>query len=66
MTLEILNFGVHCLARTIQNLLKIRYPDNCSVYVAKKHGRRDLQKTFPCSLIPGYDQSNAPKEMLSN
>ena len=59
MTLEILNFGVHCFART-RNLFQIRYPDNYSVYVAKKHGRRDLKKKFACSLISGYDQSNAP------
>ena len=48
MTLEILNFGVHCFART-RNLLEIRYPD-----------KRDLQKNIACSLIPGYDQSNEP------
>ena len=45
MTLETLNFGVHCFART-RNLLERRCPYNCNVYVAKKHGRKDLQQNI--------------------
>ena len=59
MTLEILNFGVHCFART-RNLLEIRYPDNCSVYLAKKHGRKDLQQdicVFPDSRIRSIERT---------
>ena len=59
MTLEILNFGVHCFTRT-RNLLEIRYPDNCSVYVAKKHGRRDLPQkvcVFPDSRIRSIERT---------
>ena len=59
MTLEILNFGVHCFART-RNLLEIRYPENCSVYLAKKHGRKDLQQdicVFPDSRIRSIERT---------
>lgn len=57
--LKSLIFGVHCFAWT-RNLLEIRHPNNCSVYVAKKHGRKDLQQnicTFPDTRIRSIERT---------